>query len=148
LAAFGAHPLEFAMFKLDPRRIAAFGNELDLELGIQRRVGLPLAVQVPAHDEAFGRIPDDDPPDIRLRAVLRELVPAAAETRLHHGRLHRFSGDAVVLFRPPQSETRGEDLKGALLTRADLDGLAHGRDGDRGAHLDFSFCSASFSMWA
>src|SRR3954462_6459802 len=33
LAAFGAHLLELAMFKLDARRVRAVGNEPDLNLG-------------------------------------------------------------------------------------------------------------------
>src|SRR5262245_31090161 len=59
LASLGAHLLELAMFELDARRIRAVGNESNLHLGTDRRVGLPLAVDVPRHDEAPGRLPDN-----------------------------------------------------------------------------------------
>src|SRR3974390_1273671 len=85
LAGLGTHSLELAMLELDARRVGAVGDESDLNLGVDNRVRLPFAVDVPGHDEAAGRFPHDDPADIGLRAILGNLEPVAANLRLHDG---------------------------------------------------------------
>src|SRR5437868_1499556 len=65
-AGFRAHLLELAVLELHARRVGALGNELDLDLGAHRRIGLPLAVDVPGHHEALRRLPDQDLADVRL----------------------------------------------------------------------------------
>src|SRR5207244_3911475 len=107
-AWLGTHLLELAMFELNPCGVGAIGDEPDLDFGADRRVGLPLAVDVPAHDDALGRLPGDDPADIRLGTVLGELVPAAARTGFHDRRFHRQLADADIA-RPPAPKARGED---------------------------------------
>src|ERR1700760_461596 len=65
----GAQLLELAVLELDPRRIRALGDEAHLDFGPHRGIGLPLAVDVPRHHEALRRLPNNDPADIRLRAI-------------------------------------------------------------------------------
>src|SRR5437868_6536726 len=131
------------MFELDPCGALALGNESDLDLRADR-CRLPLAADVPGHDEAAGRLPYDDPADIRLGAVLAELVPPAAEPGFHNSRFHRQLADALVA-RPPAPKTGGEDLKRIRLARFYANVLAHGctRDG----HGHFLCSSLWFAFW-
>src|SRR4051794_30109449 len=136
------------MFKLDARRLGAVGNEPDLNLGTDIRVGLPLTVDVPGHDEALRRVPDDDLSDIPTRAIFFEFVPKAAETGLPDCRLPWRLADTVV-ERPPAAEPRGEDFKRMLLAGADADALAHRRNRHCYRHFTSSFWSLvlSASAW-
>src|SRR4029077_1551139 len=104
----------------------------------------PLAVDVPRHDEALGRLPDNDLPDIRLGAVFRELVPSAAETGFHDSRFPRRLADTVIEG-PPASQSRREDVKGVRLACINVDTLAHGRDRDCRCHLALSFSFLTLS---
>src|SRR5262245_36745660 len=79
VAARVAELLELAVLDLDPRRVGALGDEADLDLGADREVRLPLAVDVPAHHETLWRLPHEDLADPRPGAVLGELVPEAPE---------------------------------------------------------------------
>src|SRR5690349_18769611 len=79
--ALGAQLLELAVLQLDSRDVGALGDEPHLDLGADRRVRLPLAVDVPGHHEALRRLPHDDLADVGARAVLGDLVPLAAEAR-------------------------------------------------------------------
>src|SRR5215472_4826741 len=75
LARLGAQLFELAVLQLDACRVRALGDEIDLDLRADRAVRLPLAVDVPRHDKALWRLPDDDLADARLRAVFAKLVP-------------------------------------------------------------------------
>src|ERR1051326_2066486 len=133
VAALGAELLELAVLELDPRRVGTVGDEADLDLGADRRVRLPLAVDVPAHHEALRRLPHHDLPATRAGPVLGKLVPKTPEMRFHHHALARRLADAVI-ERPPAAEPRGEHLEGARRACFDPDRLAHRRDRDRLAH--------------
>src|SRR5215470_4372683 len=85
-ARFRSHLLELAMFKFDQRRVRAFDRETHLDLRANNRIRLPVAVDIPADDEAVRRIPEENLADGGLRAVLAGLVPPSAKTRLDcHG---------------------------------------------------------------
>src|SRR5215471_1286028 len=133
-ASFGAHLLELAMLQVHTCGICAVGDEPDLDLGADRRVGLPVAVDVPGHHKTLGWLPYDDPADIRLRSVFCQFIPTAAEARFHDGRLHWLVSDAVVA-RPPPAEAGRESIECAGLGCVDANSLAHRRDLDRHRHL-------------
>src|SRR5262249_56100794 len=73
--ALGAHLLEPTMLQFDPRDAGALGDEPHLHLGTDRRVRLPLAVDVPGHHEALRRLPHDDLPDVRPRPAPPDPLP-------------------------------------------------------------------------
>ena len=143
------HGLEFAVLEFDARRIGPVGDEPHLHFGAHRRIRLPLAVDVPRHHEALGRLPYDDFSDIRARTIFRQLVPMATDTGFHDDDFPRRVADAMV-ERPPASETRGEDVKCVRLASADANALAHGGNGHCRCHRSLSFCSllpSSTSAW-
>src|SRR6202020_1421480 len=110
-----------------------------------------LAADIPAHHEAMRGLPHLNRADNRLRAILAELVPAAAEARLHHYRLHRRIADRMGAGKPPPDPGR-EDLEGMGLARLDAQRLAHRRDGDGPRHSThfgspLSFDPRSTSSW-
>src|SRR5712671_3512289 len=135
-ARFRSHLLELAMLKFDQGRVGAFDREAHLDLGADGRIGLPMAVDVPADDEALRRIPEENLADGGLRAVLAGLVPASAKTRLDRHGLQRRSADRS-LARPPTVKPRREHFEGTRLARLDADALANGRDGHGLIHGDW-----------
>src|ERR1700722_10976953 len=147
-----AHPLELAMLELDDGRGGTIGNEADFDLGADLGgVGLPLAADVPTYHETMRRLPNPNRADHRLGAVFAQLVPAAAETRLHHDRLHWRVADRMGARKPPPDPGR-EDLEGMRLARVHAKALAHRRDCDgphHSAHFGspLSFARRSTSTW-
>src|SRR6478609_8254444 len=138
LAPLRAHLFEFAVFQFDARGVRTFGGELHLDLGTDRFVWLPLAVDVPGHHKARGWLPDDDLADFRLRAVFCQFVPAAAEMRFHDSRLHRHLADAFVA-RPPAAKPGREDVECMGCTCIDANALAHRRHLYLFTHLPLPF---------
>src|SRR6185295_10707621 len=86
-----AHALEIAMLEIDAGAIRAFGREahLDLRREGDARIGLPLAIDLPAHHESFAGLPGAEVTDHDLAAVGVLRVPAAADARLDDGFEHR-----------------------------------------------------------
>ena len=83
-------------------------------------VELELAVEVPGHRHVPGWVPSKDHPPLALGPVDAELVPAATDTRLEHGRSHLDTPD-VVVARPPRVEACGEYLERPLDRRTHVD---------------------------
>src|SRR5262247_2155116 len=125
------------MLQLHQGRIRSLRDEPDLNLGTHRGVRLPLAVEVPADHEALRRFPRQDLAHIGLRAVLAQFVPAPAQPRLQHRRLHRRLADGVGTW-PPAPETGREYLERVRLIGIDANALAHRRDGDCAVNLALS----------
>src|SRR4029079_3933604 len=150
LAAFGTHHLELAVLELDTGGVRAVRNESDLDLGAHRGIGLPFAIDVPAHDETTRRLPHDDLAHVRPGAVLRDLVPMSAQTGFHDRCLSRRRADAVIEG-PPTSQPGCEHFEGARLARLHAYALAHRRNFHRShCHLCVPFCSLaprSTSIW-
>src|SRR5258706_4002908 len=108
LARLGTHLLEFAVFELDAGCVCAVGDEFHLPLGGDGRIRLPAAVDVPRHDETFGRLPHDDLADIRARSVFGQFVPMTAEAGFPDGRFSRRLVHSLVqrapASQPPSAE--------------------------------------------
>src|SRR5215469_2690894 len=140
-AALCAHHLELAVLELDQGRLRSFGHKPHFDLRTDRRIGLPMGVDVPTDHEAMGRLPDLNPPHLGFRTVLGQLVPTAAHAWLHDDDLHRSLADPG-LVRPPAIEPGREDVESVRLTRMDADALANWRDCDlRRRHFSVS------SLW-
>src|SRR6185369_8641635 len=77
----GAVALEAPMLERHGRAASGLGVEAHLDLGHERRVELPLRVELPAQHEAVRRLPDQHAAPVGLAAVLAALVPAAADAR-------------------------------------------------------------------
>src|SRR5262245_18973030 len=126
------------MLQLYEGGIRSLRDEPDLDLGTHRGVRLPLAVEIPADHETLRRFPHQHLANIGLRAVLAQFVPAPAQPRLQHRRLHRRLADGVGTW-PPAPETGREDLERVRLIGIDANAFAHRRDGDCAVHLPLSF---------
>src|SRR5687768_8026116 len=99
-----------------------------------------LGVEMPAQEQAPGRLPGKHDAPVALRAVLAALVPAAARARLDHHVLQRRAADRMRRW-PPATDARRERLKGVCGCGVDADGLAYGRDRDRAAHSRVPLCA-------
>src|SRR5262249_3155408 len=131
-----SHLLELAMFKFDQRRVRTFDRETHFDLRADGRIRLPMAVDIPADDEAVRRLPKENLADGGFRAVLAGLVPASAKTRLDRHGFKRRSADRCLAW-PPAVKPRSENFEGTRLARLDADALANGRNGHGLIHGDW-----------
>src|SRR5262245_2762020 len=97
------------MLELDARA-CAFGDEahVDLRREVHARLGLPLAIDLPTHDEARAGLPHAHVSDDGLLAVLVTRIPAPADERFDDGFDHGRFAD-VMRLRPPAIDLAGEE---------------------------------------
>src|SRR5205823_12880236 len=117
----GPVALEAAVLELDAGRRRPLCHEANLDLARPRLVGvvLPARPEVPAEDDALGRLPLDHAAPLAFGAVGGALVPASARAGLDHHLLRRLLADVVRIEQPPGGHALGEDREGALLRRLD-----------------------------
>src|SRR5215469_15804271 len=72
-----AQALKMAMLELD-LGAAALGREADLDLGDERRIELPRAVDLPGEQNARRRLPSEHLAPLAFAAILAALEPAPA----------------------------------------------------------------------
>ena len=98
------------MLELDPRGPGVERGGADVDLGMQRRIELPLRIELPGQHDAPLVLPRQDPAPEALDAVDAALEPAATGARLDHDRgaigladvvrRHRLSMRAVKTSNP------------------------------------------------
>src|SRR5215212_11928772 len=105
-----AMTVEVAMLELDTRAVRALRDEAHLDLAGLVRVGLdlPLRADVPAEDDAVGRLVREHPRPAALAAVDAAVVDVSADARLED-RLGDVDREHVVLARLEVAEAVGED---------------------------------------
>src|SRR5688572_25341130 len=76
---------EVTVFQLDRRLSGLQLGEAHLDLAGVRRIGvvLPVAVDLPGHDETVRWLPDQDTSPVAFAAVVTDLEPAPAHARLY-----------------------------------------------------------------
>src|ERR1700748_2960076 len=82
--------LEVAMLEIHTSRAALQCGERNLNLHDERRVVLPVCIELPAQDEPSWRIPHQDFPPLTLGPVGAALIPTAAWARFDDDVLHRL----------------------------------------------------------
>src|SRR5262249_22634715 len=128
-----AETLEIAMLEFDARA-GAVGDELDFHLGLEARIVLPVAVDLPGEHDARRRLPRQHAAPLALGAVLAAFIPAAAGARFNDYRLLQRSLVDRMFARPPAAHAGGEDVERARGRRLDADTAADRSGGDGAGH--------------
>src|SRR5262249_37489061 len=137
--------LEVAVLELDERARLALGDEAHLVRARLLGLGVvvPLALEVPGHDDPVGTLEHEHPAPVALAPVDAALEQAAALVALHHRVGHVGVAD-VVAVRPPAVEAGREHVERALLRRLNGDALADRQiRGVHGHRTSSSVCSAA-----
>ena len=128
--AGSAVALDVAVLELDEGGAVVGGGEADLDLAAFGELGLelPVGVDLPGHDEAVGRIPDEDGAPGTDGSVLLIGVDGALGAGFDDYALHGGGAD-VVGAGPPGVHLAGEDTVGVVGGGFYADALEDGREG-------------------
>src|SRR2546423_9007072 len=139
-----AVPIEVAVLELDARAIGALADEAHLDLARLLEIGLelPLRADVPADDEAVGRLVGEHARPAALAAVDAAVVDVAALAALED-HLRELPLEDVVLGRPPGPHLVGEDRERPLDRRVDDDRRPDGGRCCLRGHETSSACSTA-----
>jgi len=111
--------LPVAVLHRDQRAAALGRNEGQLDLGQEIRVVAPLRADLPAEQQARGRLPGQHLAPLRLVALGIALEPAAVRPGLDDDGDMGVLADGLALG-PPIAEAGREELEGARGRRLDL----------------------------
>src|SRR5579883_3445966 len=139
----GSELLQVAMLEPDARAATAELLEKDFDFHQELFVEAELVIQLPAQQQASGRIPGEHLAPGCLRALGIPLEPAPVPARFDDDVGVRVATGCPAAG-PPRTHVPGEQVESPRRRGLHLDAAGHSSD----AHRDFSFsCSASANAW-
>src|ERR1700733_10669418 len=119
------------MFELHDRAAAWSRREGQLDFREEIRIERPLAVELPAEQQALRRLPGQHLSPLRLGAFGIALEPPPTGARLEEDGDMRILADGLS-FGPPVGDAAGENLEGAYGRSFHLHGVNDGREAHSG----------------
>src|SRR5262249_45278868 len=128
LVASRAVAVELPMLQFDARYMLALGDEADFQFRLQRRIVLPLGIDIPRKQQAGWRLPGEHAAPVASAAIFAAFIPTSPDARFDNGVDGIHLADLVLSKRPPSAELFGEHSPGYVLRRVYADNLAHAVD--------------------
>src|SRR5215467_1899685 len=106
----------------------ALSDEADFQFRLERRIVLPVGVDIPREQQARRRFPGEHATPVTSAAIFTPFIPTSANAGFDYSGNGIHLANLVASQRPPSADLFGEDSPGYVLRRVQADRLAHAVD--------------------